>query len=172
MTLPADQRLRRFFRECERKYGLTEAGYRALYRAQGGRCYVCRKSSGKARMLAVDHDHLTGETRGLVCSGSLNAMTCNRLIAIFNRAQLLRAVEMLTNPPPARAVLAALARGVEPPSLVIPRFCQRCLRRADAYCLTDHLDETRGAGGMNDPGTVRTVMLGDDPSDGRYEHDE
>lgn len=103
-----------------RKYGyqITALEYRALYRAQGGRCYVCRSASGKARRLAVDHDHLTGEVRGLVCSGSLNANTCNRLIAIYNRAQLLRAVAMLSDPPPARAVLLALREGQFIPSLV------------------------------------------------------
>lgn len=114
----AEQRLKRFFREIERKYGLSEAGYRALYKAQGGRCYVCRKASGKARLLGVDHDHLTGEVRGLVCTGSLNAMTCNRLIAIYSRQALIRAVRMLSDPPPAREVLLALQRGEEPPSLV------------------------------------------------------
>lgn len=107
------QKLRRFFRECQRKYGLSEEGYRALYKAQGGRCYVCRKASGKARMLGVDHNHLTGEVRGLVCTGSLTAMTCNRLIAIFTREALVRAVAMLSDPPPARAVLASLEAGYE-----------------------------------------------------------
>lgn len=105
--------LRRFFRDIEKKYGVTEAEYRAMYRAQGGRCYVCRKASGKARRLGVDHNHMTGEVRGLVCTGSLSAMTCNRLIAIFTRAMLVRAVEMLSDPPPARAVLVAMRTGQE-----------------------------------------------------------
>ena len=93
-----------------RKYGyqITELEYRALYRAQGGRCLICRRASGKAKRLAVDHNHLTGEVRGLVCSGSLSANTCNRLIALYNREQLLRAAAMLFDPPPARAVLTAV----------------------------------------------------------------
>lgn len=95
----------------QRRYGITPDEYRALLYAQGGRCYVCRKARGKARRLGVDHDHLTGEVRGLVCTGSLSSMTCNRLIAIYGRAQLVRAVEMLSDPPPARAVLAAMRRG-------------------------------------------------------------
>jgi hypothetical protein len=103
--------LRAFFRDILRKYGLTEVEYRVLYRAQGGRCYVCRKATGKSRRLGVDHDHLTGEVRGLVCTGSLSANTCNRLIAIYNRDQLLRAVAMLSDPPPARQVLWGLRSG-------------------------------------------------------------
>lgn len=104
----------------ERKYGyrLSVAGYRALYRAQGGRCYVCRRAAGKAKRLGVDHDHLTMEVRGLVCTGSLDPKTCNRLIAFYTRDALLRAAAMLSDPPPARAVLAALAQGGPIPSLV------------------------------------------------------
>jgi len=113
--------LKTFFRNIYDKYGVTPSEYRALYRAQGGRCYVCRKASGKARRLGVDHDHLTGEVRGLVCTGSLNANTCNRLIAIYTRDALIRAAQMLSDPPPARAVLAAIREGdgdPEIPSLV------------------------------------------------------
>ena len=105
---------REFLAHVQRTYGVTPSEYRALYRAQGGRCYVCRIATGptkknpRARHLGVDHDHLTGEVRGLVCTGSRTAMTCNRLIAIFNRAQLLRGAAMLSDPPPARAVLAAM----------------------------------------------------------------
>lgn len=111
--------LRAFFASILAKYGVTEDEYRAMYRAQGGACYVCRKATGRARRLGVDHDHVTGEVRGLVCTGSLSAMTCNRLIAIFSRDALLRAAAMLSDPPPARAVLAAVRNG-EPriPSLI------------------------------------------------------
>ena len=121
--------LRKFFADILRKYGVTEAEYRAMYRAQGGRCYVCRKASGKSRRLGIDHNHLTGEVRGLVCTGSLNAMTCNRLIAIYSRAALLRAAAMLTDPPPARAVLTAMRSGEQTiPSVVgNPPFDRRFL---------------------------------------------
>jgi hypothetical protein len=116
MTSPS---LARFFAHIRRTYGLTETEYRVLYRAQGGRCYVCRRASGKSRRLGVDHDHLTDEVRGLVCTGSLSAMTCNRLIAIYNREQLLRAAAMLSDPPPARRVLEGLRSGATAvPSLV------------------------------------------------------
>lgn len=110
-----------YLRHVERTYGIKADEYRALLYAQGGRCYVCREATGKARRLGVDHDRLTGEVRGLVCTGSINAMTCNRLIAIYGREQLLRAAAMLSDPPPARRVLTTMRAGVTVlPSLVDP----------------------------------------------------
>jgi recombination endonuclease VII len=38
-------------------YGITPETYWKLYRLQGGKCYVCQISTGKAKNLAVDHDH-------------------------------------------------------------------------------------------------------------------
>lgn len=119
-------RIKTFLRHVERTYGLTAAEYRALYYAQGGTCYVCRIATGpskknpNARMLGVDHDHLTGEVRGLVCTGSLNAMTCNRLIAIYGRAQLLRGAAMLSDPPPARSVLQVMRMEDFAPTTPLP----------------------------------------------------
>lgn len=109
-----------FLRAVERKYGLAPDEYRALHYAQGGVCYGCRVANGSSRRLGVDHDHLTGEVRALVCTGSINANTCNRAIARYTRPQLLRLAEILTDPPPARAVLALMRGGVTEglPSLV------------------------------------------------------
>lgn len=109
-----------FFASAFKKYGITETEYRALYRAQGGKCYVCRRADGTSRRLGIDHNHLTGEVRGLVCTGSLDAKTCNRLIAIFSRDALLRAAAMLSDPPPARAVLSALRNAFEDEDPLIP----------------------------------------------------
>jgi hypothetical protein len=61
------KRVKEFLAHVERTYGVSPAEYRALYRAQGGVCYVCRVATGptkknpNARFLGVDHDHLTGE---------------------------------------------------------------------------------------------------------------
>ena len=115
------KKLRDFFSHIKREYGLTETEYRALYAAQGGRCFACRRAKGRGRLLGVDHNHLTGEVRALVCTGSRDPKTCNRLIAFYTRAQLLRAAAILSDPPPARAVLAALRSGeTDIPSLVDP----------------------------------------------------
>lgn len=87
----------------ERQYGITGDEYDALFRYQGGRCYICRRKPGKKR-LAVDHDHRTGEVRGLLCANNENG--CNRGVvanleaaADGGLAAARRAVEYLESPP-------------------------------------------------------------------------
>lgn len=48
-------------------YGIDRVDYAALLEIQGGRCYVCGQWP-KTKRLAVDHDHQTGEVRGLLCA--------------------------------------------------------------------------------------------------------
>lgn len=76
-------------------YGITLDDYNRLYAFQGGKCYVCRWATGKTKYLAVDHDHETGEVRGLLCSRD------NRMIgyARDNPEYFERTAEYLRNPP-------------------------------------------------------------------------
>ena len=48
-----------------RRYGITAEQFDAMAAAQGGLCLLCRVRPPKH----VDHDHLTGKVRGLLCSG-------------------------------------------------------------------------------------------------------
>lgn len=65
----------------ERVYGLPAEEYDRLLEFQEGRCAICgNKPSGKTR-LAVDHDHQTGEVRGLLCAGERG---CNRALGILH----------------------------------------------------------------------------------------
>lgn len=48
------------------KYGLSLEDYTALLEKQGGRCAVCG-TPPDGRRLSVDHNHETGEVRGLLC---------------------------------------------------------------------------------------------------------
>lgn len=52
-------------REATRRqrYGLTQAAFDEMLRAQRGRCLVCLAPSPSC----VDHDHRTGSVRGLLC---------------------------------------------------------------------------------------------------------
>src|SRR5262245_26073422 len=52
--------------ELRRRYGISAAEYDALLARQGGVCAICRRRS-KER-LCVDHCHVTGTVRGLLCS--------------------------------------------------------------------------------------------------------
>jgi len=62
-------------------YGVTEAAYWELFQRQGEVCAICSKpGTGRRKFpLDVDHSHLTGKVRGLLCVG------CNtRLHALEN----------------------------------------------------------------------------------------
>lgn len=65
------------------RYGIDEGEYQRLLAAQGGVCAVCkqpprhRNSAGDIQRLHVDHNHETGEVRGLLC------LTCNRDLGII-----------------------------------------------------------------------------------------
>jgi hypothetical protein len=58
------------------QYGLTVDAYDALLAEQGGCCAICGDPPGK-RPLAVDHDHETGDVRGLLC------LPCNTGLGLF-----------------------------------------------------------------------------------------
>lgn len=52
------------------KYNMTREDYEAMVVVQGGKCLVCSTNSEK---LVIDHDHITGSVRGLLCNA------CNTL---------------------------------------------------------------------------------------------
>jgi len=57
-----------------KKYKLTTKEYNRMVKAQGGVCAICGEPERMQRALSVDHDHFTGEVRGLVCSRCNSAM--------------------------------------------------------------------------------------------------
>ena len=75
-------RERAYYRQ--RKYGLSAADYQAMVEAQNGVCALClrpetvKSRSGYVRPLGVDHDHVTGRIRGLLCHH------CNAGLGHFN----------------------------------------------------------------------------------------
>lgn len=59
-------------------YGITEDDYNTLFNKQHGCCAICGvHQSQLKRRLHIDHDHQTGEIRGLLC------MKCNRALGYF-----------------------------------------------------------------------------------------
>lgn len=72
----------------ERTYGLSAEDYRALLEWQDGRCFICGQVP-RVRRLAVDHDHETGEVRGLLCANDEHG--CNvQLRRLLNDVEMAR----------------------------------------------------------------------------------
>lgn len=51
----------------KKKFGLSEQAYLDMLETQHYRCAICGGKK-KERELAVDHDHKTGQIRGLLCA--------------------------------------------------------------------------------------------------------
>lgn len=67
------------------KYGLRPGDFEAMLEAQGGVCACCGEKPDPAAdrrhaILHVDHDHVTGFVRGLLCHG------CNTGIGCFSES--------------------------------------------------------------------------------------
>jgi Recombination endonuclease VII len=56
------------------QYGIGQADYDQMLAAQGGGCAICAGTNGDGRPLAVDHNHLTGQVRGLLCHNCNHAI--------------------------------------------------------------------------------------------------
>jgi len=90
----------RIIRQRERTLGVTDGEYWALYRKQSGKCGICRRRlySKRYKAFCVDHSHVTGEIRGLLCHN------CNG------------AIGMLRDCPATLARAAAWVEGIVHPS--------------------------------------------------------
>lgn len=84
--------------EYKKRYGITLYDYNRMYSEQNGVCYICKKPevrvdhrTKKISRLAVDHDHVTGKVRALLCH------SCNVALGAFkdDQALLRKAVEYL-----------------------------------------------------------------------------
>lgn len=106
-------------RAVSRTFGLSREEYEAILEYQGGVCAICLQRP-VSRRLAVDHDHQTGEVRGLLCS------RCNHelLGALHDSLSMaLRAVRYLGIPPAPRALGGDLGA------------CESCTQRPATHVL-------------------------------------
>jgi Autographiviridae endonuclease VII len=99
-ALPIDE-VRRRGREYQRLKrmalrGLTPDEYQAMAERQGHECAICMTPCPSGRDLCIDHDHLTGAVRGLLC------LKCNFALGQFhdNITILERAIDYLRRTTP------------------------------------------------------------------------
>jgi hypothetical protein len=90
----------------EKTYGLAEGEYEALLAFQGGVCALCGKGFARRRG-SVDHDHKTGEVRGII-HGWENTFI-GRIRDSLDWAR--RLVAYLENSPARRAGLNRIPKG-------------------------------------------------------------
>jgi hypothetical protein len=79
-------------RHYKNRYGITLLQYNEMFDNQNGKCAICDVSQEKqSKRLSVDHCHMTGKIRKLLCDG------CNKGLGHFKDKPelLLKAIEYL-----------------------------------------------------------------------------
>lgn len=79
---PTARKLKRLA-ESLRGYGLNRTAFLAMAQSQGHVCLICALPEQVYPRLSVDHDHVTGAVRGLLCS------RCNRAMGHFGDSPIL-----------------------------------------------------------------------------------
>lgn len=65
------------------RYGITQLDYDRFYQVQSGRCKICKRHQSELKTsLCVDHNHITGKIRGLLCR------RCNLVLGVYENNKL------------------------------------------------------------------------------------
>jgi len=74
-------RANRRWNDLKRKHGVTKEEYEWMLKSQDGKCAICGTTqpdnAGVKSTMCVDHDHVTGKNRGLLCN------RCNRVLGLM-----------------------------------------------------------------------------------------
>lgn len=68
------------FRNIKKRYGITKEEYNKMLKQQNYKCAICGAETANRNVnysFCVDHNHTTGEVRGLLCSN------CNRALGLL-----------------------------------------------------------------------------------------
>ena len=89
------ERMRKYKRAWRlgKVYGITEDEYQDMLDRQSGVCAICKSGDwGKKGSPHIDHDHLSGKVRGILCQ------TCNQAIGLMGDSteKLMAAIKYLT----------------------------------------------------------------------------
>lgn len=93
-------------KRVESNFGITGEQYWDIVARQGGKCFICQRSTGRTRRLAVDHDHKLAVEHGHdakvgcpLCVRAALCSPCNITIGRLGIEALCRAIEVLADPP-------------------------------------------------------------------------
>lgn len=62
----------------KKKYGITLKDFHSIMKVQGDVCAICRRSLDGGKASHIDHNHITNEIRGILCS------KCNTAIGLLD----------------------------------------------------------------------------------------
>ena len=74
-----------YIKLLQKRYKISMADYNIILNKQKGRCAICNIYPTTKRRLGVDHNHNTGQIRGILCT------RCNSLIAALENKLLKQA---------------------------------------------------------------------------------
>ena len=119
----AELRERRRVRRLEKKYGLPAGAFHRMLVEQNGLCAICKRR----RKLCIDHDHVTGQVRRLLCN------RCNLAIGLLDDdADLLRAGGAYLDRARGSGMRAKLVLRAEPGRFRLNRACSGEMGSAQA----------------------------------------
>lgn len=126
-------------------YGICGEDFRALIKAQEGRCAACGKGetaigrTGKVRTLSIDHCHKTGRVRGLLCHKCNIALGC-----VDDNPQALRRLAAYLEVADAGRTVKDLVMANRPTRAAQQRYAYRQVPIDANQILADMLAETKG----------------------------
>jgi hypothetical protein len=54
-------------RDLKKHYGISLEDYEFLFHSQGAKCAICKSTKPKGKGWHIDHDHKSGQIRGILC---------------------------------------------------------------------------------------------------------
>jgi len=93
------------------KYGISAEEYDSLLEKQGGACAICREPCASGQRLSVDHDHKTGQVRGLLCrrcNAGIGQLRDSVSLVLRAASYLERSLEVTDQHPPAASGVVAV----------------------------------------------------------------
>jgi hypothetical protein len=113
-------------KHLRRRFGITQDEYEFLLTRQGGVCAICKRPPPVKGHLAVDHNHITGQLRGLLCRA------CNTALGSFNEdretlAEALRYLDLVQGQPENHVISSEPTRWADEATNEVE----------DAYCDSD-----------------------------------